>query len=149
MYIPFLLFHLLPFTLALSATPGPATFPSSPTWTLSKFYALTTPTESSASFIFQDHGPLSSNIITLECEVGNPIYRNTFTACGPGLDLLFKLSEGDVILRRTYRLPNGRRVTGIAAQSTYWTEANRTSGDDWDQYTRTEDWYFPVATIIG
>ncbi|KAF1951748.1 hypothetical protein CC80DRAFT_193108 [Byssothecium circinans] len=140
-----LLATLLPLTFA-----HPATLPNPPTWTISNFAALTTPNWSRASFTFQDAGPLESNMVILDCKIEHPIYRDKFMACDAKMRLMFKLSESEITLRRTFSLPSGQRVTGTAPQSTNWAEGgNQTSGEDWTFYSRMEEWPFAVTMIAG
>lgn len=90
---------LIPFytpILALPQQPPPGPAP----WSITDFTIDLYPDTSLAAFQFHDASP--NNPIELSCVLDEqPIYRDKFTACGLDLDLLFKLSEGEVVLRRT------------------------------------------------
>ena len=47
---------------------------------------------------------------------------------------------------------SGEWITGIAAQRTDWKEGeggNMTKTEDGTKYTRSRNWDFPVATMLG
>ncbi|KAF2440425.1 hypothetical protein P171DRAFT_100542 [Karstenula rhodostoma CBS 690.94] len=134
---PFLLF--LPLALALAL---PTTTPL--TWLVSNFN-LTIDRANRTSLTFRFHDPSPTHYTALTCVTNT---TQAMHACGPNREVLYKISEGEVILRR--RMSANSTSMGTARQGTNWVEGvNVTETEGGRVYARDEDWAFAVTSVSG
>ncbi|KAF2877230.1 hypothetical protein BDV95DRAFT_601645 [Massariosphaeria phaeospora] len=102
------------------------------------------------SFLFSDRHPDHS--LSTTCTLApssDKIYKPLFSTCANAA-VSFRVSEGEVEIRRGWKSGSGGYMTGTARQGTYWKEGeggNATKTDGGKFYSRTVEWELPVTSL--
>ncbi|KAF2192129.1 hypothetical protein K469DRAFT_620125 [Zopfia rhizophila CBS 207.26] len=95
----------------------------------------------------------------VDCVVPNTYFNlyaisALFEYCGDrSLDFMYRYTEGELTVRRGWKVDDQNYFRGSGSQGTYWKEdgpeANVTTFPDGKLYTRKSEWLFPVTRLTS